>query len=109
LFDVFTRKTFLLIPKAFGQYYTKLKFIVPPQRLGLIPKRYNRGMSDLQKDTLATYPTDAPTPDGLRGTPSERFTEAARRVFSASREAVAQAEAEAAKTRKPRGRKAKAA
>jgi hypothetical protein len=59
-------------------------------------------MSDLQKDTLAPYPTDAPTPDGLRGTPSERFTEAAWRVFSVTREQLADAEARAPKPDKPR-------
>ncbi len=48
------------------------------------------------------YPTDEQTPGGLRGTPAERFTEAARHVFSVSKEQVAELEAEqAAKTPEP--------
>jgi hypothetical protein len=49
--------------------------------------------------TCDPYPADETTPDGLRGTPAERFTEAARRIFSVSKEQVAELEAEqAAKT-----------
>jgi hypothetical protein len=55
------------------------------------------------KDLLCDpWPADEETPDGLRGTPAERFAEAARRIFSVSKEQVAELEAEqAAKTTEP--------
>ena len=62
---------------------------------------HNPGMDakDLRCDP---YPADEETPDGLRGTPAQRFTEAARRVFSVSKERVAELEAaEQAKTPAP--------
>ena len=39
-------------------------------------------MSQLQNTPCETHPADEQTPDGLRGTPAARFTEAVRRVFS---------------------------
>lgn len=66
-------------------------------------------MSDLKKDPCTPYPADAETPDGLRGKPSERFTQALQRVLSVTREQMAEAEKAGTKTPQRRGRKPKAA
>lgn len=49
------------------------------------------------------WPEGEQTPDGLQGTPAERFTEAARRVFSVRKKQVAEHEAaeQEAKTPEP--------
>jgi hypothetical protein len=54
-------------------------------------------MDGLRSKPCDTYPADEETPDGLRGTPSERFTEAARRVFGMSKERLAEREEAEAK------------
>ncbi len=76
----------------------------PGAFLRYTPRRlvYNPSMDALDQKPCDQWPADEESPDGLRGTPSERFVEAARRVFSATKEQIA--EAEAKQQPKPRRR-----
>lgn len=68
---------------------------IPPGVFPLSPRAsvYNPCMNDLKRDPCESWSEGEETPDGLRGTPAERFAEAARRVFSASKDAVDEADA----------------